>query len=97
MISDDDVMYVARLARLRLEHGELARYAGQLSSIIGHIDKISELDLKDVEPTSHVIKLASVFRDDEVRPSVPQELALANGPEVEDGAFKVPQILEAEE
>ncbi len=97
MISHDEVRYVAKLARLKLESGELDRYAGQLSGIINHINKISELELKHVELTSHVIELANVFREDQARQSVSRELALANGPEVEAGAFRVPQILEAEE
>ena len=97
MVSHDDVRYVAKLARLKLQEDELDRYAGQLSGILKHINKISELELAHVEPTSHVIRLANIFREDEVRDSVPRELALSNGPEVERDAFRVPQILEAEE
>lgn len=96
-VSHDDVRYVARLARLRLSSGELDRYAAQLSTILEHIDKISELDLSGVEPTSHVLKLANVFRQDEAQASLTPEEALANGPEVEESAFRVPPILEAEE
>lgn len=94
MISHDDVKYVAKLARLRVHDEELDRFAGQLSSILNHIDKISELDLAEVEPTSHVIGLSNVFREDEPRPSVDRETALANGPEIERSAFRVPPILE---
>lgn len=79
---------------MRLEPDELERYAPQLSTIIRHIDKIAELDLESVPPTSHVIGIVNVFREDEVRPSVTQEEALSNGPEVESGAFRVPPILE---
>lgn len=95
MVSHEDVKYVAKLARLKVGPEELDRFAGQLSGILNHIDKISELDLSGVEPTSHVIGLANVFREDEPRPSVEREEALANGPEVERGAFRVPPILEA--
>ncbi|MHB9053761.1 MAG: Asp-tRNA(Asn)/Glu-tRNA(Gln) amidotransferase subunit GatC [Thermoleophilia bacterium] len=95
MVSHDDVNYVAKLARLKVDSTELDRFAGQLSSILGHVDKISELDLADVTPTSHVIKLSNVFREDAPRPSVERDEALANGPDVERGAFKVPPILEA--
>ncbi|MBK5226431.1 MAG: Asp-tRNA(Asn)/Glu-tRNA(Gln) amidotransferase subunit GatC [Thermoleophilia bacterium] len=95
MVSHEDVKYVAKLARLKVGPDELDRFAGQLSGILNHIDKISELDLSGVEPTSHVIGLANVFREDEPRPSVEREEALANGPEVERGAFRVPPILEA--
>lgn len=96
-ISHDDVNYVARLAKLKFGPEELDRYAGQLSTILGHIDKISELDLSGVEPTSHVLELSNVFREDTSRPSLLQEEALLGGPEVEEGAFRVPPILEAEE
>ena len=94
MISHDEVKYIARLARLKLDTDELDRYSLQLSSILSHVDKIAELDLAEVEPTSQVIQRANVFREDETRPSVSQEAALSNGPEVEDGAFRVPPILE---
>ena len=97
MVTDDDVRYVARLARLKLEEEELERYAGQLSSILAHIDAISELDLDAVEPTSHVISLSNVFREDRERPSVPRDQALSNGPEVEANAFRVPAILDTGE
>lgn len=97
MISNDDVRYVARLARLRLAPEELERYAPQLTTIIRHIDKIAELDLDQVPPTSHVIDMANVFREDEVRPSATQEEALSNGPDVEAGAFRVPPILETDQ
>lgn len=96
-VSNDDVRYVARLARLEIGETELARYSKQLSTILGHIDKISQLELSEVEPTSHVLKLENIFREDKSRPSFSQDEALANGPEVEAGAFRVPQILEAEE
>lgn len=94
MISHEDVKYVAKLARLEVEPEELDRLATQLSSILEHVDKMSELDLSQVEPTTHVIGLSNVFRDDESRPSVEREEALANGPEIESGAFRVPPILE---
>ena len=94
MVTHEDVKYVAKLARLKVEAGDLDRFAEQLSSILSHIDKISELNLMGVEPTSHVIGLSNVFREDEPRPSVERDAALANGPEVERGAFRVPSILE---
>lgn len=93
MVDNDDVRYVARLARLKIDDDELNRYTGQLSTILGHIDKISELDLAGVEPTSHVLELRNVWREDEPRPSLSPEEALSNGPEVEKGAFRVPPIV----
>jgi len=94
-VTHEDVKYVAKLARLKVGGEELDRFAGQLSTILSHVDKMSELDLSDVEPTSHVIGLSNVFREDEPRPSVDRDEVLANGPEVESGAFRVPPILEA--
>ena len=81
MIDRDQVLHVARLARLRLTDEEVERMTGELSSILGHIEKISELDLADVAPTSHVVELENVLRADEPRPSLPRERALA--PELE--------------
>jgi len=94
LVTHDDVIYVAKLARLKIESDELDRYASQLSSILSHIDKISELDLTGIEATSHVIGLSNVFREDEPIPSVDHDEALANGPDVDQGAFRVPPILE---
>ncbi len=94
MVSHDDVKYVAKLARLKVGPEELDRFAVQLSSILNHVDKISGLDLSDVDATSHVIQLSNIFREDETRPSVERDVALANGPEVEKGAFRVPPILD---
>lgn len=93
MITHDDVRHVARLARLKLDEDELDRYAGQLSTIVGHIDRIGELELDEVPPTTHPLELENVMRDDERKPSLAREDALKNGPEVEDGAFRVPPIV----
>ena len=91
MLSRDQVLHVARLARLELTDEEVERMAGELSKVLDHIEKISELgDLADVEPTSHVVNVENVLRDDEPRPSLPAEAALASAPDpVEDG-FRVP-------
>ena len=67
MISEDDVRYVAKLARLRIEPDEAARMTGELTRILGHIGKMSELDLSDVPPTAHVLDVADVTRDDRER------------------------------
>ncbi len=90
MIDQDQVLYVARLARLRLSDEEVERMTGELSGILGHVDRIGKLDLEGVEPTSHVVALENVWRPDVPRPSLPHEVALANAPEPHDGAFRVP-------
>ena len=89
-ISRDQVLHVAKLARLALTEDELERLEGQLGAILEAVGKVSELDLDDVPPTSHPLDLVNVFADDEPRPSLDRDVALANAPEAEEGAFKVP-------
>jgi aspartyl-tRNA(Asn)/glutamyl-tRNA(Gln) amidotransferase subunit C len=90
VIDRDQVLHVARLARLRLDDAEVERMSGELSGILGHIEKIGELDLDDVEPTSHVIQVENVLREDEPRPSLPRERALEQAPDPVEGGFGVP-------
>jgi aspartyl-tRNA(Asn)/glutamyl-tRNA(Gln) amidotransferase subunit C len=88
------VDHVARLARLALSDEETARMQAELSHILAHAERIQQLDLDGVEPTSHSIRLTNVMRRDEVTPSLPQGTALANAPQQEDGRFRVPRIIE---
>jgi aspartyl-tRNA(Asn)/glutamyl-tRNA(Gln) amidotransferase subunit C len=81
MLDRAQVLHVARLARLELTDEEVQRMAGELSHVLDHIEKIRELDLAGVEPTAHVIDVAGVVRADDVEPSLPVEVALANAPE----------------
>lgn len=91
MIDRDQVLHVARLARLELSEDEVERMSGELSKILGHIEKIGELDdLDDAEPTSHVVALENVLRPDEPRPSWPRERVLAEAPDAADDGFRVP-------
>jgi aspartyl-tRNA(Asn)/glutamyl-tRNA(Gln) amidotransferase subunit C len=90
MIERDQVLHVARLARLRLTEDEIERMAGELSKILEHVEKMNELDLDGVEPTSHVVELQNVLRDDVPRPCLPRERALAPAPDVAEGGFRVP-------
>ena len=90
MIDRDQVLHVARLARLRLTDEEVERMSGELSTILGHIETIGELDLDGVAPTSHVVELENVLRDDEPRPSLPREAALERAPDATDDGFRVP-------
>lgn len=93
-ITMQEVEHVARLARLELSEKEKEKMRAQLDSILSYIDKLNELDTSGVEPTSHVRQLTNVFREDEVRPSLSQEEALANAPDRHDLLFRVPKILE---
>ena len=90
MIDREQVLHVAKLARLRLDEAEVETMAGELSGILGHVDRISGLDLEGVEPTSHVVALENVFRADVPWQSLPPEVALAPAPEPFEGAFRVP-------
>ena len=93
-IGRKDVDHVARLARLDLTDEEKDRMRDELTQILDHAEKIQVLELDDVRPTAHALPLVNVLRPDEVRPSLTQEEALKNAPEVEDGRFKVPRIIE---
>jgi aspartyl-tRNA(Asn)/glutamyl-tRNA(Gln) amidotransferase subunit C len=90
VIDRDQVLHVARLARLRLSEEEVETMTGELSGILEHVDRIGKLDLEGVEPTSHVVALENVLRPDKPRPSLPREVVLAPAPEPVDGAFRVP-------
>ncbi len=90
MIDREQVLHVARLARLRLSDDEVERMSSELSGILEHVERISALDLDGVEPTSHVIELQNVLRPDEPRPSWPREKVLEPAPDAADGAFRVP-------
>jgi len=93
MLSRDQVLHVARLARLELTDEELDRHAVELSKVVDWIDKIAELgDLTDVEPTSHVVALTNQLRDDEPRPSLPVDQALAAAPDHDETGFRVPRV-----
>ena len=94
MISRDDVVQVARLARLELSEAELERMRRQLDGILAYIDQLKALDVAGVEPTSHAVPLTNVMREDEVAPCWPQEEMLANAPDRAGELFRVPRIIE---
>jgi aspartyl-tRNA(Asn)/glutamyl-tRNA(Gln) amidotransferase subunit C len=90
VIAREEVLHVARLARLALREDELEPMARELSAVLDHIAKIGELDLEDVPPTSHVVEVTGGLRPDEPRPSLPREVALAQAPAVSGEGFLVP-------
>jgi aspartyl-tRNA(Asn)/glutamyl-tRNA(Gln) amidotransferase subunit C len=90
VIDREQVLHVARLARLKLSEEEVERMSGELSTILDHIEKIGELDLDEVEPTSHVVQVENVLRPDEPRPSWSRERMLSEAPDASDDGFKVP-------
>ena len=90
MIEREQVLHVAKLARLGLSEEEVERMAGELSGILEHVDRIAALDLDDVEPTSHVVELENVLRADVPHESLSPDVALASAPDPVEGAFRVP-------
>jgi len=90
MIDREQVLHVARLARLELSEPEIERMAAELSKVLDHIATIGELDLDAVPPTSHVVEVENALRPDEPRPSLPRERALASAPAIADDGFAVP-------
>ncbi len=91
-ITRDDVLHVARLARLEIPEDEIERVRAELSAILEAVGKVGELDLSGVEPTSHPLDVANVWADDEPRPPLPLDDALANAPDPAEGAFRVPTV-----
>jgi aspartyl-tRNA(Asn)/glutamyl-tRNA(Gln) amidotransferase subunit C len=90
----DQVRHVADLARLALDDGQLEQLRGQLERILGYAEQIGEVVTDDVPPTSHAYPLANVWREDVPCPSLSPEVALATGPAIEDGRFRVPRIID---
>jgi aspartyl-tRNA(Asn)/glutamyl-tRNA(Gln) amidotransferase subunit C len=93
-ISKQEVEHVAKLARLELSDQEREKLTDQLSNILTYVEKLNELDTTGVDPTSHVLDIRNVMREDRGEPSLPQERALANAPEKAAGHYKVPKIIE---
>ncbi|HBU85861.1 Asp-tRNA(Asn)/Glu-tRNA(Gln) amidotransferase subunit GatC [Paenibacillus sp. UMB7766-LJ446] len=93
-ISNNDVQHVAKLARLNLTAEEEQTLTGQLNAILKYAEKLNELDTDDIEPTTHVLHVSNVMRDDETKESLSIEQVMRNAPEEEDGQFKVPAVME---
>ncbi len=89
-ITRDEVLHVARLARLALTDEEVVRLTAELDAILEAVSQVSELDLADVPPTSHPLDLVNVWDEDEPRPSLPLDDVFANAPEREGDLFRVP-------
>lgn len=89
-----DVSYVAHLARMHLTEEERKLFQGQMEHILDYVDKIGELDLKGIEPTSHTKPVNNVFRDDVGKPGLDRSVVMDNAPESVDGQFTVPRIIE---
>ena len=93
-ITGEQIRHIAALARLRFDEDEIESFRAQFERIVEYVEKIDELDLNGVEPTSHAMDRSNAFRDDEVAQSLPQKLALANAPQKKDGFIAVPRVIE---
>lgn len=91
-ITREDVLHVARLARLEIPEAEVPTVQAQLGAILEAVGKVSELDLEGVPPTSHPLDLVNVWDEDVPRPSLTREEALANAPDPYEGMFRVPSV-----
>ncbi len=92
-ITRDEVLYVARLARLEIEESATERLAAQVGNILDYVDQLNQVDTTGVAPTSHALALTNAFREDAVRPHLDRDAALANAPAQEAGCFLVPKIV----
>lgn len=93
-ISEEQVRHVAHLARLAISDEEVATFTAQLDSIIQFAEQLNELDTTGVKPTSHVLDMKNVLREDKSEPGLPREEVLKNAPDHEDGQIRVPAIIE---
>lgn len=94
MLSKDDVKYIAHLARIHLRDEEVLSLTKDLESILDYVTKLEKLDVKEVKPTSHVLPLKNVYREDTVKPSLKQSDAMSIAVVSHKGSFKVPQVIE---
>ena len=92
-MTKEEVLYVARLARLDLDADSIETFAGQIDEILGYIEKLNQVDTQGINPTSHAVSLTNAFRDDAGRQHLDREKALANAPEQEEGQFVVPKVV----
>lgn len=93
-VSKEDVAHIAKLARLSVSAEEAAQYSAQLSAILEYMEKLNELETSGVEPTSHVLEIKNVMRQDMARPSLPVDEILKNCPDRKDDFYRVPKIIE---
>lgn len=96
-ITLEDVRHVARLSRLALDEDRMRKFAVQLETILGYVDKLGALDVSGVEPMSHALPIHNVLREDVIEPSLPLEKVLQNAPDVEGPFFKVPKVIGGDE
>ena len=93
-VTKKDLENVAVLSRLRVPEDKQETYIQQMDAILTYMDNLAEVDTENVKPTTYALPMSNVFREDEVKPSLPREAALSNAPLQENGYLKVPKVLE---
>lgn len=93
-ITRDNVLYVAKLSRLKLSEKEIELFTKQIGDIVNYVEKLNKLDLKSVEPTAHILPVSNVLREDKAVNPPPDEIVFKNAPRVEEKLFLVPKIIE---
>lgn len=94
MVTREEIIELAGLCKLTITEREIEKLTEQLGNVLQYVEKLKELDTTDVEPMKHVLPLQNVLREDKVQPCLPHEKVVANAPDVEDGMFRVPRVLE---
>jgi len=97
LITLDDCLHVAKLARLEMDDGRIQRLTTQLESILEYVNQIARVDTTGIEPMAHAVPLSNRFREDVIEPSLPLDKVLMNAPETDGPFFKVPKVLGAGE
>jgi aspartyl-tRNA(Asn)/glutamyl-tRNA(Gln) amidotransferase subunit C len=92
-ITEEEVLYVAHLARLEIDEGAVEKLASQIGEILDYVDQLNQVDTRGVQPTSHALALTNAFREDAAGPQLDRESALANAPCKEEGSFVVPKVV----
>ncbi|MBI5183894.1 MAG: Asp-tRNA(Asn)/Glu-tRNA(Gln) amidotransferase subunit GatC [Nitrospinae bacterium] len=93
-ITKEKVKHIAMLARLEIDEEEEERFAQQLSDVLNHMEKLDQLDTEDVEPTSHILPIQNVFKEDEIKDIFPMTDPLSSAPQKEYGHYRVPKVVE---
>lgn len=93
-VSKEDVIHIAKLARLEISNEELEKYTTDLDNIVNYANTLSNIDVSNVKPTNHILDIKNVFRADEVKPSYDREEILKNAPTKAGGCVSVPKVIE---
>ncbi|MCS7053287.1 MAG: Asp-tRNA(Asn)/Glu-tRNA(Gln) amidotransferase subunit GatC [Ignavibacterium sp.] len=92
-VPKEEIIKIAKLAKLKLNDNEIEKFTSQFNQILDYMKKLNEINTDEVQPLSHPLEINNVMRDDELKDSIPRELALSNAPDKDDKFFKVPKVI----